>query len=86
VINKNIDMMEKNELKLIDLIELSPAELQSINGGGIITDVISSVSPSSGILDFISAYSSTVITLTVQQLNLPPSLENMLIGLGRFLI
>lgn len=79
-------MMEKSQLNLMDLIELSPAELQSINGGGIITDVISSVMPSSGILDFISLYGTTVFTLTVQQFDLPPSLENMLIGLGRFLI
>lgn len=78
--------MEKNQLNLIDLIELSPAELQSINGGGIITDVISSVSPGSGLVDFISMYGTTVFRLTVQQFDLPPSVENMLIGLGRFLI
>ncbi|WP_130855683.1 hypothetical protein [Olivibacter jilunii] len=80
--------MKKSELNLkeLDFIELSPTEFQAINGGGLITDVISTVLPGSGLSDFLSNYASTFLYMTVQQLNLPPSLQNILIGLGRILI
>ncbi|MET3877995.1 hypothetical protein [Chitinophaga sp. OAE865] len=79
-------MIEKNPL---NLIELSPDELQLINGGGIITDVISAVVPSEyadGVLDSVFVYGKGVFTLVINQTNLPFSLQEKLIGLAHFLI
>jgi hypothetical protein len=79
-------MIKKNQLSLI---ELSPAELQEINGGGIITNLILSVIPSeyeNGALDFISIYVPTIIYMTVKQLPVCSSLQDRLIRLGQSLI
>ncbi|WP_142686736.1 hypothetical protein [Chitinophaga polysaccharea] len=79
-------MIEKN---LLNPIELSPAELQLINGGGIITDVISAVVPSEyvdGVLDFVSVYSTGILKSVLAQSPLPSSLQDKLVGLAHFLI